>query len=315
MWKYCDANKSNEFLLSLNLIKLDMSNDDIIKTLYTVSNNIDKHYTLKKIKKKNGEFRTLYIPDYLLNHIQKNILKSILNGFSVSRYATAYTKGKGIKDNALPHVNNKIILKMDIKNFFDDITFLMIYNKVFKEIYFPPQVRGLLTNLCCSDEHLPQGASTSPAISNLILKPFDEYIGEFCAERNIAYTRYCDDMTFSGDFEVSMIIKKVTSFLNEMGFTINTAKTKVLSRAVRQTVTGIVVNEKVQVSRDYRKDVRKKYYYCHKFGVKSQLKEGIEAKAYLLSLFGQVNYILSINQNDKYFKNAQLWLKKELKKY
>ena len=317
MWKYCDINQCKEFLLSLNLISSLCADEEKIKILYTLSNTADKHYTHKVIKKRNGKKRDLYVPDFLLKHIQKNILHNILDGLTISKYATAYIRNKNIKENALPHVNKKIILKMDIMDFFDSISYLMVYNHVFKGDYFPDPVRGLITSLCLYDEKLPQGAPTSAAISNLVLKSFDEYIGLWCEKQNITYTRYCDDLTFSGDFDVKKVKDKVTNYLNKMGFVINNEKTHVLTPATRQTVTGIVVNDKMQVIRDYRKKIRQEYYYCFKYGVKSHLeRRKIEEDVtyYLHSLLGKVNFVLSINPEDKEFIKIKNYIKEELKK-
>ena len=127
MWKYIGTKECNEFLLSLNLF--DFKNKDMyIKTIYSITNNIESNYKIYKIKKKNGNYRTIYEPNPLLKSIQRNILANILNHKSVSKYAKAYHKGTSLLDNALPHINKRMILKLDIKNFFENISFFDIYN-------------------------------------------------------------------------------------------------------------------------------------------------------------------------------------------
>ena len=126
--------------------------------------------------------------------------------------------------------------------------------------------------LYTSQDRLPQGSPASAAISNLVMKPFDTYMEGWCRDRGIVYTRYCDDMTFSGDFRVSAVYGKVNGFLGAMGFELNQSKTKVLTRHVRQTVTGMVVNDKVQVPLPYRRALRQEVYYCLKYGVKEHLR-------------------------------------------
>ena len=79
----------------------------------------------------------------------------------VSSYAKAYVKGVGIVENALPHSHAEIILKLDIEDFFENITYLMVYQKAFPEKYFPPAIRTMLTHFCCYNDYLPQGALTS----------------------------------------------------------------------------------------------------------------------------------------------------------
>ena len=302
MWKYIGTKECNEFLLSLNLFNYK-DEKTYIKTLYSISNNIENNYKIYRIKKRNGKYRTIYEPNYLLKHIQSKILINILNNKSISEYATAYHKGKSLKDNAIPHINKDIILKLDIKDFFDNISFIDIYNACFPIEYFPKSVGMLLTTLCTYDDHLTQGSPTSAYISNLVMKDFDEELGFWCNENNIAYTRYSDDMTFSGVFNPSDVIKKVRKMLYKLGLDLNNDKIHVITKNARQTVTGLVVNDKVQVGINYRKEIRKDVYYINKYGLKSHLKRinVQDEKKYLNSLYGKILYVLQINKDDKEF--------------
>ena len=109
---------ANEFLLSLNLVYGKLSDKDKIRRLYILSNNIEHYYKKYEISKRNGGKRIIYEPNYTLKKVQRNILDNVLSGFKVSKYAMAYVKGKSVKDNANMHVNKKLILKLDIKDFF-----------------------------------------------------------------------------------------------------------------------------------------------------------------------------------------------------
>ena len=99
----------------------------------------------------------------------------------------------------------------------------------------------ILTYLCCYRDYLPQGAPTSAAISNLVMKPFDTYMGAWCGEKGIRYSRYCDDMSFSGEFDADTVIRKAGGFLKAMGFELNTKKTKAVSLSSETGGYGIVV--------------------------------------------------------------------------
>lgn len=311
MWKYIGTKECNKFLLSLNLINCK-DEKKYIKTIYSISNNIEKNYKIYKIKKHNGKYRTIYEPNSILKQIQKQILVNILNNKSISKYAKAYHKGIQLKDNAIPHINKEIILKLDIKNFFDNISFLDIYNSCFPIEYFPKSVGMILTYLCTYDNHLTQGSPTSAYISNLVMKEFDEELGNWCDSMNISYTRYSDDMTFSGNFNSSELIAKIRKMLYKLGLELNNDKIHIINKSSSQNVTGIVVNEKIQVNIKYRNKIRQEIYYIKKFGLSSHLKKcdiNIDSKKYLNILYGKILYVLQINKNDKEFIKYKQFIK------
>lgn len=298
MWKYLIKDLSKEFILSLNLIN-NLSDKKELNILYAIANNPKKYYTSKYILKRDGSKRKLLVPSPILKSIQKNILNNVLYNLSASKYATGYIKNKTLKDNVKVHTNKKIVLKMDIKDFFTSITFEDIY-KVLPNNLFPPNIKVLITKLCTYDDYLPQGAPTSAYLSNLVMKNFDDYIGEYCKKRNISYTRYSDDLTFSGDFDANKLKNKVTAFLENMGYNINNKKTKIIKYYKRQTVTGLTVNKKINLNKEYRNKIRQEMYYINKYGLDSHLKRiGKDKNTYLNNLLGRINYSLMINNNDK----------------
>ena len=166
MIEYGKQKECINFLLSLQLI--NCKNDkEYLKKIYCISNNISNNYRKYIIKKRNGKVRVIYEPSKTLKCIQKNILKKILNNKEISKHAKAYHKNIKLIDNAIEHVNKKIILKLDIVDFFNNIRFIDVYNSCFSE--FPKQVGMLLTYLCTYNDYLLQGAPTSSYISNLVM--------------------------------------------------------------------------------------------------------------------------------------------------
>lgn len=327
LWKYCTQEQVHAVLRSLHLLDgVRVKEENYFSCLYAVSNHPERHYHPASVPKKGGGTRRLLVPDYLLCRIQKNILRHVLADFPISDYATAYKPGTAILENAKPHVGAKEIQKLDIRNFFDSITYFQVYRNAFPAVYYPPAIRTMLASLCCCRDSLPQGAPTSPAISNLVMKPFDEYIGAWCQERGIQYTRYCDDMTFSGKFDRREVKNKVRAFLAAYGFELNEKKTRLQKAHQRQTVTGIVVNERPQVSREYRRKLRAEVYFCSKYGVESHLQrrgENTPGEAvpqetdgdsvrYLQQLLGKINYVLQVNPEDPEFCRAKEQVKEML---
>lgn len=281
------------------------------RALYTASNSVNQHYHMVKMPKGNGEMRTLHVPDPYMKTIQKSIAKNLLAYEEISPYAIAYRFGGSTKANAAPHVGHPVILKMDIRKFFDHITYPMVKEKVFPEKKYAEANRILLSILCVYDHTIPQGAPTSPAISNIILREYDDIVGKWCENQAITYTRYCDDMTFSGDFEPAPVIQFVKETLFEQGFFVNNKKTLVLRNGQRKEVTGIIVNQKISVPASYKKSLRQELYYCEKFGIESHLKRtnpDENEEHYIGKLLGRVNYILSVEPDNQEMKKYRQWL-------
>lgn len=280
------------------------------RTLYGLSNNIEGHYHNVFIPKRDGSKRKLSVPDFILKKVQKSIADNILIQYPISRYAKAYKPGSSVQRNASLHVGKKKILKLDIEGFFDNIMYSQVKNIVFYKEKFAEPIQILLTMLCYYKESLPQGAPTSPAITNIIMYDFDERVGTFCKNKSISYTRYCDDMTFSGDFDEKEVIGFVGDELYKLGLHLKNRKTAVIPASKRQTVTGIVVNEKINITKEYKKKIRQEMYYIKKFGVDGHWnKTGISDKEqYIPSLKGRIAFVLQTTPNAREFEEYKNFL-------
>ena len=255
--------------------------------------------------------RVLSVPNALLKMVQRRLLERYLYQLIVSEYSTAYCKVKSPLDNVSPHVGKECVLKLDISHFFDSIDADMVY-VIMKQFGFSDPATALLTNRCVHNCKLPQGTPTSSYLANLVMKHFDEKLGEWCSVRRIDYTRYCDDMTFSGTkkaVKTSHIIGRVKRMFHRMGFELNERKTLLINSSQQQRVTGIVVNEKSQLSRNMRRSIRQEVYYCTRYAVKESLtKKGLDTseQEFLRSLLGRISFAMQANQQNKdmrrYFK-------------
>ena len=284
------------------------------KTFYAVSNSLGRHYRSVRLPKKNGGFRNLSVPDEVLKAIQKRIADVLLIHMPVSRHARAYRFGGSTLRNAGPHIGKPVVLKLDIYHFFDSIRYSAVKDKVFPSRVYAEPLRILLTMLCYHKDALPQGAPSSPAITNIIMYEFDELVGQWCRERNIAYTRYCDDMTFSGSFDPAEVIRFIRQKLKEMGFLLNEQKTRIQKSGRQQAVTGIVVNEKLSIPAVYRRRLRQELYYCRKFGISEHLQrtgQELSVETYRMQLLGKVNYVLQVTPNDRAMLDARTWLHRQ----
>lgn len=254
-----------------------------------------------EILKKNGKKRPISEPLPSLKEIQLWILKNILYKCPVSPFAKAYRPNVSLIENLKFHKNQPKVFTLDLENFFPSITIASV-EKIFVDLGYTKALSDLLAKLCTRDGTLPQGAPSSPHLSNLIFEDADAIISEYCIQRKIRYTRYADDLSFSGDFDENELLEKVTETVKKLNLKINASKTKIMTADRRQTVTGIVVNEKPQVVFHKRNELRQAMYYIKKFGIEEhrEYKE-INQANFLEHLLGKINFVLQINPKDTEF--------------
>ncbi len=257
------------------------------------------YYRVFTIKKSNGKMRSLAEPLPSLKEIQTWILENILQEVKVSRYAKAYIKNKTLLENVKYHKNRELVLTLDIKDFFGSINVYQV-EQIFLNLGYSSNISNLLSKICTNNEALPQGAPTSPYLSNIYLKNFDEIVAKFCIDNDIRYTRYADDMTFSGQMDSDQLTEFVKKELQELKLVLNASKTKLMAKEQRQIVTGVVVNKVIQIPKSDRNFIRNEVYYLLKFGLVEHLERTNNKRAnYLAHLLGKINFALHINKDDK----------------
>ena len=281
--------------------------------LIKASNSTFLFYRTFTIKKKNGGSREIAEPLPSLKEIQKWILKEILEKLECSKYAKAYISGTSIKENARFHRGQEKVLTIDIKDFFSSIKFRKVFS-LFKRLGYSKAVTTMLANLCCLDGSLPQGAPTSPALSNLIVMNIDKRIAGFSKKYGFRFTRYSDDLTFSGAIVAGSIINFVKNVLLSEKLSINDKKIRLMHAHQRQEVTGIVTNQKLQVSKLVRKKFRQEMYYIQKFGLDSHLQKIRNTRShYLKHMLGIANFVSFVNPQDTSVLKSASILKRLLK--
>ncbi len=270
--------------------------------IYKMTNAPEYFYRTFYIPKSNGKRRRIDEPLPDLKKVQKWILSELLYNVSCSKYAKAYIPKLSIKNNVRFHVGQKMVVTLDIKNFFSSLTLGKVLN-IFLSLGYTLPVSVMLSHLCCYNNSLPQGAPTSAYISNLILSGFDETIGSYAMKNRIRYTRYADDLTLSGDFNIVDVLDLVDKELSYLGLYRNYKKFKVMRKDNSQIVTGVVVNKKMQLPREYRQKIRQEIYYIEQYGISSHISHLNETRAnYICHLKGKIHYCLFVNPNDNKMK-------------
>ncbi len=290
--------------------------------ILALSNAPNYFYKQFEIPKKSGNQRKIDEPYPTLKEIQTWILKNILTPASrhfVSPVAKAFMPGKSLRDNAKFHRSKGLVVALDINDFFGSVHFGAVYG-TFKAMGYNKSVSTLLSNLCVLNDSLPQGAPTSPMLSNIIFKSLDDGIFNYCNKRGIMYTRYADDMVFSSNtLNTARLISYVTMRVEKFGMYINESKTKVMGRGFRQNVTGVIVNDKLQVPRYYRKKIRQEIYFVQRYGFEEHLRRVKDIPTWIQTplhyahhLYGKICFVLQINPKDNTFGFYKEWLKLQI---
>lgn len=264
--------------------------------IYAVSNKPQKFYTKFNIPKKNGGLREINAPYPSLQEIQRWLLDNILYKITISKFAKAYKIKSDIIDNARFHRRQPKILRLDIKDFFPSIKSDSIYY-IFRRCGYSNKLSGLFTRLCTLDGCLPQGAPTSPAISNIFFKQIDNRIGGYAINNHIRYTRYADDMFFSGNFDTGKLLYIVKLILCDYNLKINEDKTHLMKHNSQQRVTGIITNSNINVARILKRKLLQIAFYINKYGLESHMiKCNIIEPNYIQKLLGEAYFIKHVNK-------------------
>lgn len=221
--------------------------------------NLKNKYVEFKIPKKTGGERTINAPDRYLLKIQRRINLILYLLFKPTDQSHGFLLGRSIKTNAIPHQKKKYVLNMDIQDFFPSVSFFRVRAVLqIKPIEINKPLAHIIGNFCALEGKLPQGAPTSPVITNIICQKLDRKLNSYCQKMGINYTRYADDLTFSSDNNLfnEEFQNKIKEIILQEGFAIKDKKTRLRKPNMRQEVTGLVVNEKVNVTRDYIRNLR-----------------------------------------------------------
>ena len=261
--KICKLIESGDIVVTsandiANILEIPVG--QLLYILYRKKDN----YRRFEIEKKNGNKRIINAPNGGLSILQEKIKPIIEYFYRPKKSAHGFIKDKSIITNAVMHTKKKFVVNIDIENYFDSITFARVYG-IFKSkpFNFAHPAATVLAQLCTHNGKLPQGACTSPVLANLASTSLDKQLTQLAGRKNISYSRYADDITFSfnqkkvidiieqnddGSYEISETIEGIIS---RNGFRINYDKFRVQTKNTRQSVTGLVVNEKVNIDRKY----------------------------------------------------------------
>jgi RNA-directed DNA polymerase len=273
------------------------------------------HYVRFQIAKKTGGMREISAPLPRLKQAQQWILDHILEQIVLHPTAHGFRRGRSIVTNAQPHVGAVVVINLDLQNFFPSISYPRIKG-IFRSLGYSEAIATILGLICTEPDvtqveldgksyyiaqnqrHLPQGAPTSPALTNLLCRRLDRRLDRLASDRGFTYTRYADDLTFSTTDneklrEIGNILKGTQGVVTHEGLTIHPDKTRVLRQSQQQEVTGVVVNQKLNVDRSTLKRFRATLHHIEKDGLAG--KQWGNGGDLLQSIEGFANYVAMVN--------------------
>lgn len=279
----------------------------------------ENHYKFYTIKKRSGGNRAILSPYSDFKRLQSVILQSILAHVPAHKNAFGFISRKNIAQNASVHLGAEYLLNVDLLKFFDCITEKRVAG-LFKSLGYAPNLAVDIAKICtvrlpdayaaefepdelaeyreivsADDAVVPQGAPTSPAISNLVTRRLDKRLTKLSESLGCKYSRYADDLTFSGNYENLPHYSTLNAIVRSEGFRINKKKIKLTRKGNRQTVTGLIIDREVLVSRKFKDEVEAHLYGCNKFGVIKHMEHrAIEQQFFKEWLLGKIMFINSI---------------------
>lgn len=279
--------------------------------LASVINSNISHYREFEIPKRSGGKRTISAPYPTLLECQSWIYENILTKIKIHSSAHGFTFKKSIISNSKVHVGQNHFLKIDLKDFFPSITINQVIT-IFKSLGYTHKVSYYLASICCYGDVLPQGAPTSPMLSNIVAISLDKRLMNYSKKFNLKYTRYADDLAFSGNSIPVKHIDYITKIINDCGFIVNDKKTILQQEKRKRIVTGISIAEEViKVPREYKRKLKLEIHCIRKHGLLGHMrKHKIKNPDYLQSIVGKIHFWLSIEPDNTYAKQALIDLTK-----
>ncbi|WP_197530632.1 reverse transcriptase family protein [Bythopirellula polymerisocia] len=282
-----------------------------------------RHYRYRPVTKRFGRIRLIEAPKPRLKVIQTLILSTILNNVPPHTAAHGFRRGRSIKTFAEPHTDKMAVLKIDLSDFFPSISIARVQS-LFRALGYPELVADTLAGLCSNatpldvwdspkvdspaknirqvrwlyaNPHLPQGAPTSPTLANLCAYRLDCRLSALAESVGAVYTRYADDLAFSGDDSFARVAKRfqihVCATAMEEGFRVHHRKTRIMRRGVRQRIAGLVVNKHLNLARNDIDRLKAILTNCIRFGAHTQNRS--EQDDFRAHLYGRVAFVESIN--------------------
>ena len=246
-----------------------------------------RRYSTFCITKKNGTLRRIDVPNTNIKILQRKLNQVLQSVYIAKPSVHGFVAGKSVKSNAQKHLGKRWVLNVDLQDFFPSINFGRVRGMLMGIPYnLAPRVATVLAHLCCFQGHLPQGAPTSPAISNMICAPMDSQLQTLAKMNRSTYTRYVDDITFSTtntSLPTELVVLnalnqlspgvKLKETIEQNGFCINDRKVWLSGQHRRQVVTGVIVNEITNLPKRFTSQIRGMIHAWETYGLSAAEEE------------------------------------------
>ncbi len=267
------------------------------------------HYVSFRVPKRNGGTRVIMAPKRELRQLQRRLLRELVDRFPVSEYAHGFRRGRSIRTNAEPHCGKDLVIRFDLADFFGSVNYFRVRGYLVSLGYGhvvasslallmtacerqPVEVSGEVVHVPVAMRYCVQGAPTSPGVCNAVASTLDHRLAGLARKYGYDYTRYADDMTFSGDDDrgVGPLLGVVPEIVTDEGFALNRDKTRVMHSGQHQRVAGVTVNEVIGLSRRERRKIRA---MIHR--MKKEREAGTLSEEEVHRLEGKLAYVEMLN--------------------
>ncbi|MEN9533161.1 MAG: hypothetical protein RIQ83_2385 [Pseudomonadota bacterium] len=280
--------------------------------LFAISHSPSSFYRTFRIKKRSGGYRELKSPYPLLLELQRIILEKSSQFLKIHNACFSYRKEKSFIDNAKYHLNGECILTMDIEDFFGSITRQMVLDTfLFNGLTL--EVSQQLSYLTTCNNSLPQGAPTSPILSNAIFYRIDVRLSALSKSLGLKYSRYADDLVFSGKNIPKNFPSYISNILRQHGFSLNNEKTKLKLKSSRKIITGISISSgTLKVPKPFKRSLRS---LIHNFERSSFSVSSSRNPMIFEEIIGKLNYFLQVEPHNNYAQEKRKLFLAEYRKF
>jgi RNA-directed DNA polymerase len=285
--------------LNAFITKLDVSSPQALSVFSSLINSSHSYYRTFNLPKRRGGYRKIESPYPTLKYVQNLILNKFMLQLNIHEKCFSFTKDRNAIQHAKYHLNCNELLTLDIESFFPSITRKMVFEALLENNISPIEAK-YISEICTVNNALPQGACTSPILSNIIFKNIDIRLSRLANSLSLKYSRYADDLAFSGKHIPRNIFSTIEKILQSKSLKLNKTKTKLKIAGSKKIITGVSISSgETKVPKSFKRSLRAQIYELERNKKNLFQMTNFDPSIYEKTL-GKINYLLQVEPENKY---------------